>query len=170
MDKWNGILTIIDIQHWDYDGNLLWEQKNIKNMLHQEGEEFLLMAAFTGGPNSTVIPENYYLRLDNRQVIAVPDILDNLIGEPTSGGYERQAVSSSGDFSLNFESNHYIANSPIVVFRSTVGNWGPVTNLFLATTNDNTGFLISSVVLNTPLTMATGNNITMRIGLRIGGC
>ncbi len=170
MSNWNGILTILEIQHWDAEGNLLWEQKNIKNMLHQEGEEFLLRAAFTGGQNSTVIPTNYYLGLDSRSPVSVTDVLDDLVGEPTSGGYTRQAVTSSGDFVLNIEDGHYVATSPVVVFRATIGSWGPVTNLFLATTNDNSGFLISTAALESSVSLAAGNNVTMRIGMRLAGC
>ena len=170
MGNWNGILTIIEIQHRDAKGNILWEQKNIKNILHQEGEEFLLRAAFTGGQVSTIIPENYYLGLDNRQTIVATDIADDLIGEPSSGGYERQAVSSSGDFAINFENNHFVATSPIVAFRATVGNWGPVSNLFLTTKNDNTGYLISTAVLGTAVSLLAGDNVTMRIGMRLKDC
>lgn len=171
MNKnWNGILTIIEIQHRDSKGNILWEQKNINNLLHQEGEEYLLRAAFTGGQSSTVIPENYYLGLDNRQNISATQTLDDLIGEPSSGGYERQAVTSSGDFVINFQNSHYIATSPIVAFRATVSSWGPVSNLFLTTTDDNSGYLISTAVLESPVTLVAGDNVTMRIGMRLAGC
>jgi hypothetical protein len=170
MDKWNGILTITEIQHWNSKGELLWEDRNIKNLLHQDGEHFLLGAAFTGGQNSTIIPAYYYLGLDNRQSIAVSDTMDSLIGEPSSGGYSRQAVSSSGDFVLNIHNGHYVANSPIVAFRSTVTGWGPVSNLFLTTAADNSGYLISTAVLGTPVSLAAGDNVTMRIGMRLAGC
>lgn len=170
MAKWNGILTIIDIQHWDAQGRLLWEQKNIKNMLHQDGEEFLLRAAFTGGQVSTIIPEEYFLGLDNRSVIDVEDTMDDLIGEPSSGGYERQAIASSGDFAINFEDEHFVATSPIVAFRATVGDWGPVTNLFLTTADDNTGYLISTAVLDSAVDLTAGESVTMRIGMRLREC
>jgi len=170
MSNWNGILTIIEIQHWDSQGNLLWEQKNIKNLLHQDGEEFLLKAAFIGGQTSTIIPENYYLGLDNRSAIDATQVMDDLIGEPSSGGYERQAVSSSGDFTIGFQNDHFVATSPIVAFRSTISNWGPVSNLFLTTASDNSGYLISTAVLGTPVTLTAGGNVTMRIGMRLSGC
>lgn len=170
MSNWNGILTIIEIQHWDSQGNLLWEQKNIKNLLHQDGEEFLLKAAFTGGQTSTIIPENYYLGLDNRPTINATQVMDDLIGEPTSGGYERQPVSSSGDFVIGFQNDHFVATSPIVAFRSTISNWGPVSNLFLTTASDDSGYLISTAVLGTPVTLTAGGTVTMRIGMRLSGC
>lgn len=173
---WNGILTILEIQHRDSKGNILWEDKNINNLLHQEGERFLLMAAFTGGNNpNTVVPEYYYLGLDNRSVVTAEDTLDEpltntLIGEPSSGGYERQSISSSGIFSINLENDHYVATSPIVAFRAIAGDWGPVSNLFLSTTNDNSGTLISTAVLSNPISLASGETVTMRIGMRLRGC
>ena len=170
QNNWHGILTIIEIQHKDFYGNILWEQKNINNILHQDGEEFLLRAAFIGGQNSTIIPANYYLGLDNRATISVTDTIDDIIGEPSSGGYERQAVSSSDDFSMSFENDHFVALSPIVVFRSTSGNWGPCANLFLTTASDDTGYLISTAALDDTISLTIGDNVTMRIGMRLKPC
>lgn len=130
------------------------------------------MAAFTAGnsPN-TIIPDFYYLGLDNRNSVSATNTLDNtLVGEPSSGGYERQSISSSGIFSINLEDDHYVATSPIVAFRATVGDWGPVSNLFLCTTNNNTGTLISTAVLGTAVSLTAGDNVTMRIGMRLRGC
>ena len=166
MDTWNGILTIIEIQHRNSQGDLLWEQKNIRNLLHQEGEHLLLGVTFAG----MVLPTNYYLGLDNRSFITATDVLDDLIGEPTAGGYQRQEIPAVGAFALNLESHHYVATSPIVTFRATVASWGPVSNLFLATTNDNTGSLISTAILGSAVFLTAGDNVTMRIGMRLRGC
>lgn len=167
---WHGIMKIIEIQHLAADGSILSTQNRILNTLHQEGEEFLLRAAFTGGQDSTVVPEYYYLGLDNRSTVAAEDTMDDLIGEPTGGGYQRQEIASSGDFAINFENDHYIATSPIVAFRATSGSWGPVVNLFLTDKSDNTGFLISTVVLDTAVSLAGGESVTMRIGMQLKEC
>lgn len=170
MRTWNGILRIIEIKHLDANGDVLWHDHNVYNYLHQDGEEFLLRAAFTGGKVSTIIPDNYYLGLDNRMAVAENDTLDDLVGEPTSWGYERQAVNSSGDFSLNLESDHYVATSPIVGFRALGGSWGPVSNLFLSSSADNSGFLISTAVLTAGIFLTSGQSITMRIGMQLKAC
>lgn len=170
MKHWDGLLTIIEIQHRDSHGNLLWESKDIKNLLHQDGEEFMLRAAFTGGQNSTIIPENYYLGLDSRTTLFSTDTMDDLVGEPSSGGYERQTISSEGDFSINFQDSHFIATSPIVVFRATAGSWGPVRNLFLTTQDDDSGYLISTAPLDSLVSLTAGDSVTLRISLRIRGC
>jgi hypothetical protein len=170
MKKWNGILKIIQIQHLDVDGSVLWEQRNVHNLLHLDGEEYLLRAAFLGGRDSTVIPDNYYLGLDNRTSISVDQTVDDLVGEPVSGGYERQSVSSSGDFGINLEDSHFIVTSPIVAFRATSGPWGPVQNLFLTTAADDSGFLVSTAVLDSPVSLSLSQSVTMRIGITLTGC
>lgn len=169
-NDWYGIMKILHIQKWDVDGTLLWEDKNIRNLLHLEGEQFILNAAFAGGQTSTVIPENYYLGLDNRAVVSAENTMDDLIGEPTGGGYTRQAISSLNDFAVNLDSDHYVATSPIVAFRSTSGSWGPVSHLFLTDALDNTGSLISTATLETPVSVDVGQSVTMRIGLLLKDC
>lgn len=168
--NWHGIMKIIEVQHVDQSGKVLWAQKNILNLLHSEGEEFLLRAAFTGGKASTIIPDNYYLGLDNRQAVVEADEMSDLIGEPVGGGYERQEVASSGDFAINFEDDHFIATSPIVAFRSTTGSWGPVSNLFLTDKNDDSGYLISTAILDSAIILNPGDAVTMRIGMQLRDC
>lgn len=163
-------MKIKEIQHTDSFGNIIWQGKNIPNLLHLEGEKFLLQAAFTGGVISTIIPSVYYLGLDNRLTVAVGDTIDNLIGEPLSNGYERAQVSSSGDFTINFEQSHYVATSPIVAFRALGGSWGPCSNLFLTAEVEGVFQLISTAVLPSAIIMNSGDAITMRIGLQIRDC
>lgn len=170
MVNWNGILRIIEIQHRNSKGEILWEDKNILNMLHQDGEEFLLRAAFYGGPLSSIIPENYYLGLDNRPTVAVDNTMDSLVGEPNiSHGYARQAVSSTETFNINFQVDHYVATSPIVAFHATQ-QWGPVSNLFITDTGDNTGYLIATAQLSASIIVDAGNSVTMRIGMQLRTC
>lgn len=168
--NWNGILKIIDVKHLDTSGNVLWQNNNILNIMHEDGEEYILRAVFTGGRVSTIIPDSYYLGLDNRVTPATTDTMDDLIGEPTTNGYERQATNSSGDFAINFESNHFIATSPIVAFRATAGAWGPVSHLFLTDQSNNSGFLISTASLGTTITVSAGESVTMRIGMTLRDC
>ena len=160
----------MEVTHCDSHGEIIFQEKNIRNVLHIDGENFLLQAAFTGGQVSTVIPENYYLGLDNRSLIDAADDIYSLISEPQSGGYERQSISSSGDFAINLEADHYVATSPIVAFRSTSATWGPVRNLFLTNKADNSGYLISTAVLSSALVVSVGDSVTMRIGMQLRDC
>jgi hypothetical protein len=169
-DKWRGIVKLLELQHFDADGKLIRCEKNLLNLLHQDGEEYLLRAAFTGGQDSDIIPEFYYLGLDNRQDVDLLDTIDDLIGEPLGSGYERQSVASAGDFAINIDQSHFLATSPIVAFRATTGSWGPVSNLFLTTADDDSGYLISTVVLTSPISLSIGQSVTMRIGLTLKDC
>lgn len=172
MEKkdWHGIMKILELKHIDAQGQIISEQNNLRNLLHQGGEEFLLQAAFSGGRVSNVIPDFYYLGLDNRATVAATDTMDNLIGEPNGGGYVRQQIASNGDFVVSFDTDHYIATSPIVAFRATTNGWGPVVNLFLTNTADNSGTLISTVTLQSAISLNIGDAVTMRIGLLLREC
>lgn len=168
--NWHGIMKIQEVQHLDSCGNIKWQAKNIRNILHLEGEQFLLQAAFVGGRDSNIIPEFYYLGLDNRLEVSAENTMENLISEPYGGGYERAELSSLNDFSINFQNNHYVATSPIVAFRSTVGDWGPVSNLFLTAEVSGEDKLISTAVLPSAIVLVTGDVVTMRITMQLRDC
>jgi hypothetical protein len=170
QNNWQGIMKIKEIQHWDSNNNLLWESHNVKNLLHFEGEQFLLQAAFSGGKLSTIIPEFYYLGLDNRLEVSVEDTMQDILNEPNKNGYQRASVASSGDFAINFINNHYVATSPVVAFFANLGFWGPVSNLFITAEVNNEYKLISTVVLPSAIEVNSGERITLRIGMQLRDC
>jgi hypothetical protein len=170
FDKnWRGIMKVLEIKHWR-NGKVIWEQNQILNLLHNDGEEYVLRAAFNGGRISNVIPENFYMGLDNRQFPAAGDTMDSLISEPSSNGYTRQPISSAGDFTVVEDSSHFRAVSPIMAFQAAGGNWGPVQNLFLTDRTDNTGYLISTATLQTPITVNDGETVTLRLAMQLRDC
>ena len=163
-------MKVLTIQHLRND-KVIWEQQDIRNLLHLSGEQFVLQAAFTGGQVNNVIPSHYYLGLDDRSTINPQDNMTSLVGEPVGHGYTRQAISSSGDFTVVFGSiNHYQAISPIIAFQAIGGSWGPVQNLFLTNRADNGGALISSVQLAIPVTVQDADSITIRIAMSLRDC
>lgn len=136
------------------------------SILHNEGEQFLLSVLFAG----TSSPSNYYLGLDNRTTLTATDTLASLVGEPTVNGYARQPISSSS-FTVVSTFGAYQANTPIVTFSAAGGSWGPVSNLFLSTSLDNSGKLIATVTLNqSNLTLINGQIIRVRMGLALRDC
>ena len=171
MTEWRGLMKILWIEH-RHKEKLLWRSENIKNVLHSDGESFILRAAFTGGAVSDVIPENYYVGLDARFSLAVSDSIDDLSGEPSTNGYTRQAVSSSGEFTVSIPDGltNYRATGPIIAFQAEGGSWGPVKNIFLADTATTEGTLICSAELPSQLTVSDGDTITMRIGMSLKDC
>jgi hypothetical protein len=158
-------MKVLEICHLNKKGELLFKNNNINNILHAEGEEFILRSLFGG--NS--IPPQYYLGLDSRTVLSRADIIENLSSlEPTTSGYIRQTVDSNSFSFVTNESGNYQANSPVVLFRAINGSWGPVRNIFLSNQAGYGGKLISSVPLGSNLIVQDGEIISMRIGLALG--
>ncbi len=170
--NWNGLMKVLEIRHFNAAGELLWEKFDIRNMLHNTGELFLLQSLFLGGPtDNPYIPTSYYLGLDNRDTILAEDTMDEINGEPSTNSYVRQAVSSTTGFSLAVNSNNnYRASTSIVTFRAIGGSWGPVQNIFLTDKIDITGKLISSSNLGNPFSLASGDTISLRMGLSLRDC
>lgn len=163
MGKLN-LVTVYEICHWDKDGNLLWKKENLLNTVHGGGEQFILKAAFC--PSSITIPTNFYLGLDSRTTLSQADTLNSLVNEPTSNGYIRQPVSSTTGFSIS-TTGSIRATSAVVRFSASGGAWGPVKNLFLATSVGNSGLLITTTALGDNRTMNDGEGITLRMGVSL---
>jgi hypothetical protein len=161
---WHGLLTILEISHIR-DGKVIWQDKNLRNLFHTTGEEFMLKALFEG----LALPAAYYLGLDNRSAIDVADTMTDLVDEPSVNGYLRQSVDYDG-FTVSLNSGVNRALSPIVTFMASGGSWGPVRNLFLTNESDDSGYLIASVPLSASATLNPGDNITMRMGLSLQDC
>ena len=168
-DNWRGLMKVLYIQHLR-NGKVIYEEKNILNTLHTEGEEFLLRLAFL----SLTVPIAYYIGLDNRSTIAIGDTLSTVSAvEPTStNGYLRVPAAPGSDFSLTLnDSGNNQVNTPIVTFRSNPGDWNrPVANLFLGTSSDDSGYLIATAQLSASLTMTAGDMVNMRLGLALRNC
>jgi hypothetical protein len=161
-------LNVMTIEHVDADGKVLWKQENLHNIFHINGEEYMLKALFAGFS----IPGTYYFGLDNRGGLDDSDTLNTIStsgNEPTVNGYFRQGVGSTS-FTVAVVGSHNLAQSPIVSFSASGGSWGPVSNLFMATTSDNLGHLISSVPLSQLVTLDNGQSINVRLGLSLKDC
>lgn len=172
MDKnWRGLLRIDTIEHVDINGKVIWSEKNLKNILHKDGEEFVLLAAFTGGNNpNTFIPDNYYFGLDNRTDIAADDVMADVLDEPVGGGYSRQTIDSTTGFEHSVLNTVNRVTSDIITFNATGAGWGPIKNLFFTDQDDGSGYLISSVELRNTVTLAAGESINLMLGLSLRDC
>lgn len=169
--NWRGIMKVLHIEHRNRKNELLWQARDLYNVLHLDGEEFLLRAAFTGGRVSNVIPEYYWLGMDTRYTPIITDTMDDILNEPSSDyGYNRQQISSAGDFTVGTDDSHWVASSPIVAFRAQNGSWGPVKNLFLTNLETDSGYLIATAPLSSDVTVADGDSITMRIAIMLRDC
>ena len=163
-NDWHGLIKVLDINHVR-NGQIIWEAKNLHNILHQNGEEYFLTVLFNN--DGSLPPANYHLGLDERSILLVDDTMSNLIDEPTVNGYARQPVSSVSGWTIELANGVFRALGPIITFGATGGSWGPVSNLFLTNRTDNDGFLIASVALSNTITMSDGDAINMRMGLSL---
>jgi len=159
---WKGLLFVESVEYYE-GGKLAWSKGPFHNVLHRLGEEFILKVAFS----TTTKPTNYFLGLDNRTTVAAGDAIGNISGEPTGNGYARQAVSSTTGFTVSQYNltDGYKVLSSVVGFTAVGSSWGPVKNLFMTTTADNSGVLISSIALDTGFSVQAGGTVLMRMGL-----
>jgi len=172
MKNWNGIMKIDEIIQKDNNGKIIYQEENIYNILHLQGEERILSAVFLGGPtNNSYIPSNYFLGLDNRGTVTASQTLADLSGEPAGSGYSRQPASSTTGFSIVNNNGVYQARSNIIIFAAVAGSWGPVINLFLTdASSGSSGNLYSTAVLASPIILSSGETISVRFSLALKNC
>lgn len=171
MNKnWHGIMKVEEVQHVR-DGKVIWRNENLHNLLHIQGEEFILKVVFS---EYILKPDYYYFGLDNRSTIQVTDELSDLIDEPITNGYFRQAANSVDDFTFLVVEGYNRARSPILTFSAIGGSWGPVRNLFLTMQDQDVsadlGYLIASVDLEQDITVASGDAISLRMAMTLRDC
>jgi hypothetical protein len=168
-DNWKGLMKVIEVQKFDQDGNVTWFQRDVRNLLHSEGEEYILKAIFSNEAK----PINYYLGLDNRASVNVTDTMTTIVDsttEPNINGYTRQQVSSSEEFTVSTSDGVHVASGPVVLFSANGGSWGPVQNFFLTTQPDASGFLVSTVRFSEAQTVDDGESIAMRMSFSLRDC
>lgn len=161
---WHGLVKIIEVQHIR-DGKVIWEAKDLYNLLHVGGELFFLSCCFEN--DGSLPPSQYFFGLDNRPTIAVTDMMADILAEPEGNGYLRQSVSSLNGFTIDVVNDVYRASSEILTFSATTGDVGPVRNLFLTTQNDNDGVLLATAPLSDEVTMSSGDSLNMRMSLSL---
>lgn len=154
-------MTIKNFTVFDNNNNIKFFQDNIKNTLHQTGEQYMLNALFRQGEISPF----YYAGLDNRPALSVTDTISSINGEPSlTTSYRRQKIESWEIPSIL--NGIYVVKSGYIKFNANTTAWGPVGNIFLTTENSG-GILISSVKLVSPVTLAVGDSVTMFINLSL---
>lgn len=164
---WNGLMKILEIKHISKKKEIVYQEFDIKNILHKSGEEFILKTLFDDFDKT----QTYYIGLDNRSSLSAIDTLNTAyLLEPNQNSYERQTATIE-EFSINTNSSGNIqANSPAISFRAIGGTWGPVKNIFLANSLGSSGYLISSASLSQSLTVEDGEIITMRMSFSLKDC
>ncbi len=161
-NNWHGLMKVLELKYVK-DGVVVWEKRNLLNTFHYGGEQKILEYVFAGGS----VPDNFYIGLDDRTSLSESDTLNSLIGEPTGGGYVRQAVSSES-FTVEQVNGIFQASSPVVTFSaSSGGSLGPVNNIFLADSTGGTGTLFASVDMDQAVSLADWVTVLMRFGMAL---
>lgn len=159
--------SVWNIRCYDKLGNLKWQELNIHNLLHDEGEQYILETAFS---EAQTVPAAFYIGLDNRASIAEGDVLPPA-NEPSGNGYARQPVNSDNvDWTVTQDAGDFQAKSKTVTFTASGGPipaTGSVANMFLGTTLDNTGKLVASVALSTARTISNGDSLDTDITIKL---
>ena len=179
------LLTVESIKLLDENNKVKYEQNNIKNTLHQSGQFYMLNSLFAnktrcnppgvenqcdgqaitlGNLKSTRV-DFYYAGLDNRTSLSPTDTMASLVDEPSSNGYSRQKITSWS--SPVISNSVYVVKSNSITFSASSTGWGPVRNIFLATTQNVSGFLISSVKLNQELILRAGDTSVLIMNLSL---
>jgi hypothetical protein len=154
-------VTRWDIECRDAQGRLKWIERNVPNLLHDEGEQAILSAYFdTDLSGFGAPPASLYAGLrTSSPSIAESDTLSTLT-EVSGTGYARQAVSTTTGFTLSQVTDAYRATSGNIVFTAS-GTWTAAAAIFLCTVSSGTsGKLIASVALSTSRTLVNGDTLT----------
>lgn len=166
--SWHGILKIEELKVHE-NGKIIYEDFNIYNVMHQQGEYLILNALFKGGNTSNpYIPLNYYVGLDSRPSLSeTQSLADVQFLEPSGNGYLRQSVSSTTGFTI-VNTAPSKATSGIVSFAASGSAWGPVKNIFLCdVASGYTGNLISSVAIGSDITCNPSTVVSMKFSMTL---
>lgn len=174
--------SIWNVRHIDKDGKVLWEDKEVHNMFHDEGELVMVTSLFAQAYSTYgVTPiSNWamYIGLDNRSSLAEANTLASLTGEPSGFGYARQILAcnqdgtSGKDFVITQPAAAYQAASKTVTFTASGGAWSAVQNCFLcthptATTSGQYTRLLCSLALSTIRTLQNGDSLQVSMNIAI---
>ena len=162
------LLKIERIEQVNADGKVVWAKENLLNVLHTAGEQYMLEAAFVGGPTANeFIPDNFWFGLDDRTSLLAADTQSDLLNEPSVNGYARQSIASKDGFVVALSGGINKGSAPIVTFSTAGGTWGPVSQLFMATTQNTSGILIASIGLGSSVTVPADDSINVRMSISL---
>jgi hypothetical protein len=155
---WEGIYDIKCVRN----GDVVWEETK-HNALVNEGEE-LVGDTFLRDANA---PTEFYLRFAE-DTLTETDTLVDIVGEPVGYGYAPILIERSnvGWPVKELDDGDWRYTSKELSYTASGGDIGPFNALFLATTSDNTGKLISFVALSTERTVLSGDTLLARVRLK----
>ena len=164
--KWYEALWNIKIV--DKDGIVLWEIKNKKNILVDQGEKAVVDTFFRAAAASYFGSTDFYIGLYNG-TISESTILATIPGEPSGNGYVRQLCERSliGFPTLEQDEGDWRVISKEITISASGGDIGPVNGAFLGTSLNNTGSLIGAIAMGVERTIVSGNSIIFQMRIKL---
>jgi len=163
MGKHKFYEAIWELKCFDKNGNLRWQEEG-RNALVDQGEMLMLDVFF----RNASITNTFYARLA-RDILEDTDTLTTIQNEPVGNGYSPQPLArSSGGFPIleKHEGDYRVVSSE-VSFTASGGDIGPINLLFLATTSDNTGYLIGYMPLSVERLILDGDTMTAKVRVKL---
>ena len=120
------LMKIDNFSILDRNNKVRYQQRDIKNTFHQQGEEYILNALFKGPEN--LVTNGYYIGLDARPTLNRTDTLTSIIGEPLVQGnnYQRQNVAFLNWQIINPNTSTTTTASPTFTLAPYYAKSGPV--------------------------------------------
>lgn len=162
--------SIWNIRGIGSNGEVQWEELNVHNILHDEGENGILSAFFD---EVYTIPVSYYIALDDRASLAEGDILTTMAAtEPSGNGYARKPVNTDNtDWNLEQDGGDWQVVSKTATFTASGGPIpvaGVVSNMSLGDqSSGTTGILIASVALSQDRTILEFDSLNTDITIKL---
>lgn len=143
------------------DGKVIYEFKDRKNILVDEGEQAMVDVFFRKRDSVYFAADFFYIGL-YKGTIVEGTTLATIPNEPAvANGYSRLAVERSTigfpTLELDPVDNNWRVISKEVTYTATGGDIGPINGAFLATSSDNSGSLIGAVAVGVERTIISGD-------------
>lgn len=157
----------VGIWHWKHkkaSGQIVWEGFSYNAAALVDGGEKAILDLFFRGQN---VPAGFELGLFN-DTVAETDIPTDLLSEPSTNGYARQALArDTTDFpTFALDGGDWKVTSKTVTFNATGGSWGPVNVMCLITT-DGTPRLIAYADLSSSRTLLDTESLDASIAIKL---
>lgn len=167
-----GFHTVWNVWGTNPDGETIWEDLDLHNLMPDEGEQWILEVAFSEVQST---PANFQIGLTDEVASMIDEatdettIADGTDGvEPAANGYARQTVASDNtDFPVAIDGGDFRAVSKVVTFTASGGSIPPsgaVDWMFLAT--GAAGKLVAAVALSTGRVILDGDSLNTSIRIK----
>jgi hypothetical protein len=154
-----------NIEHRDKDGKLLWQDRDGANALVDQGEEYFLKVGLGG---ATMAATTYLGLSQSNEATLGETITLAGINEVAGTGYARGSITSNlTDWTASLNSGDWQMLSKQITFTATGGTWSAALSLFLATSADGSGKVLSTKDLSMSRTLASGDTLKCTLTLKL---